>query len=100
MNNGCEWAMGVLVGMSLGMLASSITAERLVGHLRKTELLETSEANEGSRSMESYAFAKLEEPPGCFARLCLGVARLFGVFFMMSVLGAAVMTGITWNNCE
>lgn len=94
MNNGCEWAFGGLVGISLGMLFTSMTKKSIVKALKGTN-----EKSDGDDTI-SYPFAKIQGGSGCFARLFLGFAQMVGFFFLLSVFGAAILTGITWNNCE
>lgn len=98
MNNGCEWAFGSIVGVSVGMLLTSITKWRVIEALRQANWTSSESYS------KSYPFAKVEsiidERLVFFSWVCRGVARMFGVLFLASVIAAAAVMGITWNNCE
>uniref|UniRef100_A0A7S4JTK6 Uncharacterized protein n=1 Tax=Odontella aurita TaxID=265563 RepID=A0A7S4JTK6_9STRA len=102
MNNGLEWAIGCILGLSLGMLASAGIRKKIVsGYLlnpkRTRKNLIFREGHD-----RSLVYGKYDEYPvgECFVWIIFAFQMMIGFFLTFSVYGCAILTGHTWNRCE
>ncbi|KAL3905158.1 MAG: hypothetical protein SGILL_009790, partial [Bacillariaceae sp.] len=94
-NNGMEWAMGFWGGLALGQCLYTFC------RMRRSSF--TTDAVESNQLAESRASNDGDEGPsrqGLLPRMVTILKVLLGVLLLISVFGAAIMYGYTWNNCE
>jgi len=117
MNNCCEWVMGAMVGLALGMIFAACVKHvfiRKVLEAEREELSNDSNSNviNNSTHEERYDIAaasaafslkeapnKTQPPDGCLPIVCVTLSNILAILFLLSVGGACAVTGLTWNNC-
>lgn len=106
MNNGFEWALGFLFGISLGCLVTAFTRTKfrrqfpsISRHASKAKKLRFREDDdERPLAYGLYSDHKDDMSPSVYWTVTI-IRAVMAVMLVFSVIGAAVMTGDTWNSC-
>jgi len=107
MNNAFEWALGFLFGISLGCLITAFTRTKfrrqfpsISRHVSKAKKIRFREDDyERPLAYGLYSDHKDRMPPAVFWSVTI-IRAIMAVSLVFSVLGAAVLTGDTWNSCR
>jgi len=109
MNNGCEWALGAMVGMAFGMALHA--GAKLWHYYTKSRENNANNNDDDEEFQGNYNKASDHQDsnydqatttttrPPLWTRLLVVPFQLIGGFFVVSVPAACVLTGMTWNNC-
>lgn len=102
MNNGMEWAMGFVLGLSLGMLASALIRKKIVSDYLRNPVSSKKHLIFRRNYDKSLVYGKYDEYPvgECTVWMVFAVQMILGFFLTFSVYGSAIFTGHTWNRCE
>ena len=106
MNNGFEWALGFLFGISLGCLVTAFTRTKfrrqfpsISRHASKAKKIRFREDDdERPLAYGLYSDHKDDMSPSVYWTVTI-IRAFMAVMLVFSVIGAAVMTGDTWNSC-
>lgn len=106
MNNGFEWALGFLFGISLGCLVTAFTRTKfrrqfpsISRHASKAKKIRFREDDdERPLAYGLYSDHKDDMNPTVYWTVTI-IRAVMAVMLVFSVIGAAVMTGDTWNSC-
>lgn len=101
-NNGMEWAMGFILGLSFGMLASAVIRKKLVSGYLLNPAFTKKQLIFRKNYDKALVYGKYDEYPvsECSVWMIFAVQMILGFFFTFSVYGSAIFTGHTWNRCE
>lgn len=107
MNNGFEWALGFLFGISLGCLVTSFTRTKfrrqfpsISRHSSKAKKLRFRE-DDDERPLAYGLYSDHEDYMSPAAYWSVNIIRtVLAVFLVFSIIGAAILTGDTWNSCR
>lgn len=106
MNNGFEWALGFLFGISLGCLVTAFTRTKfrrqfpsISRHASKAKKIRFREDDdERPLAYGLYSDHKDDMSQSVYWTVTI-IRAVMAVMLVFSVIGAAVMTGDTWNSC-
>lgn len=106
MNNGFEWALGFLFGISLGCLITAFTRTKfrrqfpsISRHASKARKIRFREDDdERPLAYGLYSDHKDDMSPHVYWTVT-AIRAIMAVMLVFSVIGAAVLTGDTWNSC-
>mmetsp|Transcript_16025 Transcript_16025/g.38279 ORF Transcript_16025/g.38279 Transcript_16025/m.38279 type:complete len:419 (-) Transcript_16025:66-1322(-) len=107
MNNGFEWGLGFLFGISLGCLVTAFTRTKfrrqfpsISRHSSKAKKIRFREDDyERPLAYGLYSDHKDDMSPSVYWTATI-IRAVLAVMLVFSVIGAAVMTGETWNSCR
>ena len=100
-NNGMEWAMGFILGISLGLLVSAFIRKTIIrGHIdNPTTTRNLFFRKDHNREL---IYGKFDEYPmnEAVVWVIFMVQILLGFLLTFSVYGASILLGHSWNSCE